>query len=108
MIALDEAQVAALHRLRDEIVAAGETNSEGGPSCGVLSEGAGPLVGGTEFYGAYLCDDGTAPEHAWVVLPDGTIVDASADQFGGPPIVVIPPGDSRAARYLDQEGDDCR
>lgn len=98
--------VCDLMRIRSEVVQAGETNSQGGPSCGVTSEEVAALLGGSEFYGAYLCDDGTAPEHAWVVLPDGTIVDATADQFGGEPVTIIEPGDPRAARYLDQPGDD--
>lgn len=95
-------QIAAVHRVRAEIVAYGETNSVGGPSCGVLSEELGMLLGGRENYGRYRLDDGTVcDDHAWVQLPGGVILDASADQFdGGAPIRVLSPGDPDFARYL--------
>lgn len=95
--------------LRAEMVAAGETNSTGGPSCGVTSEELEGLLGPgfSRFVGAYLCDDGRAPEHVWVVWDDdGTIIDATGDHFGLPPVLVVDPDDPLAARYLDQDGDD--
>jgi hypothetical protein len=103
---LADAQWATIRRIRREVVTAGELNSVGGPSCGVTSEEIAATLGWPEFYGAYRVTDESMPEHAWNVMPDGTIVDATADQFGGQPVTVIPPGDPRAARYLDQDGDD--
>jgi len=38
-------------------------------------------------------------QHAWNELPDGTIIDATADQFGGDPIRVIKPSDPDYAKY---------
>jgi hypothetical protein len=37
--------------------------------------------------------------HAWNVLPDGSVLDVSADLHGGEPPVVAPPGSSAARRY---------
>jgi hypothetical protein len=40
-------------------------------------------------------------EHRWNRLPDGTIVDATANQFGdADPVRVLPVGDARQAYYL--------
>ena len=102
---LDAAKVSAVLALRESIVADGECNSTGGPSCGVTSEELAPILGGSETYGAYDLG-GRFPEHAWVRLPDGTIVDATADQFGLSAVVVARPGDAQHARYLDRAGDD--
>lgn len=38
-------------------------------------------------------------DHVWNVLKDGTIVDATHDQFGKPDIAVLKPGDPEYARY---------
>lgn len=103
---VSQSDLATIERIRQEIVAAGELNSQGGPSCGVTSEEVAVALGGAEVYGAYRLPSGRTPEHAWVQMPDGTIIDATGDQFGMPPIQVIPPGDPRAANYLDQAGDD--
>jgi hypothetical protein len=104
LVADQETRILAV---RADIVASGETNSAGGPSCGVLAEELAALLGGSELYGAYRLDDGRAPEHAWVLLADGTIVDASADQFGCQgPLRVLHAGDDDYNRYLDQDGDD--
>ncbi len=99
-------QIAEVHRIRDEVVAAGEVNSTGGPSCGVTSEEAGGVLHGSEFYGAYLTDDGRKVAHAWVELADGGIIDSTSDQFGGPRISYISAEDPRRSRYLDEAGDD--
>lgn len=51
---------------------------------------AGPEIGGE---GNYF--------HSWNRSPDGTIVDATANQFGDAnPIRVIPPNDPRQHYYL--------
>lgn len=99
-------QRAGINRIRREIVEYGECNSTGGPSCGVTSEEVAYFLGGKEYTGAYRADDGTIPEHSWVVMSDGTIIDATGDQFGMPAIQVIAPSDPLYVRYLDQLGDD--
>lgn len=39
-------------------------------------------------------------EHVWVRAPDGTVIDPTGDQFGGPHgPVVVPPDDFRQADY---------
>jgi hypothetical protein len=99
-------QIDAIARLRVEIIDAGDVNAAGGPSCGELSCGVAYIVGGIEFAGAKLLDDGTFPEHCWAYLDDGTIVDASADQFGDAAILVLPAQDPRRDSYLDCFGHD--
>jgi len=38
-------------------------------------------------------------QHAWTEMPNGTIVDATADQFGLDPIAIIRPGDPNFEKY---------
>lgn len=100
-----------IHRLRDEIVAAGETNSAGGPSCGVTAEEVAEMLRGqgvaaSENYGAFHHPGGGTPEHAWVNLPGGHILDPTADQFGYEPVRLLHPGHPDHVRYLNQAGDD--
>lgn len=40
-------------------------------------------------------------QHAWTELPDGTIIDATADQFGRPGIHVVRKGDADYQQYLE-------
>jgi hypothetical protein len=68
---------------------------------------------------------GAGPEsaHTWARLRDGTIIDVTHSQFGGPPVVIAPPGselydhyiptlletdEERAARELDPVCDEAR
>lgn len=100
-----------IHRLRDEIVAAGETNSAGGPSCGVTAEEVAEMlrsqgIAASENYGSFQHISGEQPEHAWVNLPDGTILDPTADQFGYEPVRFLHPDHPDHSLYRYQEGDD--
>lgn len=102
-----ERVLAACWTARVDAVAQGDTNSRGGPSCGITTEIVVCDVPDVEqTWGAYRTDSG-APEHVWLTLPDGTIVDPTADQFDQAPVVVLRPGDPGAERYLPgAEGDD--
>lgn len=48
--------------------------------------------------GSYLGPGGRG-QHAWNRLADGSVLDATADQYGHAPVMVVPPGDDRQAWY---------
>lgn len=98
--------------MRRELVADGTTNSKGGPSCGTLAEWLAVEFGWQEFYGYIYDQQGLVidEDHAWAILPDGTIIDASIDQFSGtidawpglPWVAIVPPGHPYQKRYETQ------
>ena len=65
------------------IIQAGETNSVGGCNCGMISESIATMSDGGEFYGDVYDLKGNLmdEDHAWTILRDGTIIDASIGQF---------------------------
>ena len=56
--------------------------------------------GWDQIGGCYVLPDGTHESHEWNLLPDGRIIDATADQFGAPSpgIRVVGAGDPRYNR----------
>ena len=59
--------------------------------------------------GAYtdLADDTICEFHFWNILPDGAILDSTADQFGeGNDIRIVAPSDADYCRYRDEWYDD--
>ena len=62
------------------------------------------MLGGEAVGGKYPGEFGH--KHQWVVLEDGTVVDAAADQFDEEPIKVVRPGEQTYDSYLvyDKEG----
>lgn len=74
----------------------------GGGACHVISEFLENKYGWMRFSGAYLSRDGEVIDsgHLWNYLPDGSILDATADQHGeGNDIRVITPNDPDYGRY---------
>src|ERR671939_8951 len=71
--------------------------------CGQVAEALQTEVGWAYRWGHLrLLDDGICWIHCWNQLPDGTVVDATADQFEERwlgDVVVLPPGDPRQAHY---------
>jgi len=101
---LDQQTLERLRLLRDE-VRLGEGGSReyslAGGRCGIVAEEIAVRFRWREFYGLYRLPDGRLEEHAWNDLPDGTILDATADQFEeGHDIRVVPSGHPEYRRYL--------
>lgn len=71
--------------------------------CGNVAAAISDALGWEQKYGYLHLLDGTVSwVHCWNKLPDGTLVDATADQFGElwlGDVVAIPPSDPHAARY---------
>lgn len=71
--------------------------------CGKVSEAIAAEMGWAYRWGHLrLLDGGICWIHCWNQMPDGTVVDTTADQFeerwlGA--VVVLPPGDARHAHY---------
>ena len=75
-----EKEIAWLTQLRDEVRA----EEGGGGMCSPISEILDVDLGWTRFAGVYLSREGEliCDGHLWNLLPDGTIVDTTVDQFG--------------------------
>ena len=73
----------------------------GGGQSAFLADAIERELGWPSFTGVYLAPSGEPIRvHAWNVLPDGRILDATADQFGeGRDLAVVAPGDPAWARY---------
>ena len=71
--------------------------------CGQVAEALQTELGWAYRWGHLrLLDDGICWIHCWNQLPDGTVVDATADQFEDRwlgDVAVLPPGDPRHANY---------
>jgi hypothetical protein len=71
--------------------------------CGKVAEAIQTELGWAYRWGHLrLLDDGICWIHCWNQLPDGTVVDATADQFEERwlgDVTVLPPGDPRHANY---------
>lgn len=87
----------------------GECNSKGGASCGVTSEEISKVFDWDMTYGNIFDNDDNLldDDHAWVIKPDGTIIDATIEQFshilsdwpGYNDIAVIPKGHPFTKHY---------
>ncbi len=76
--------------------------SEGsGGMCNFVSEVIDSNWGWRQMGGTYCSKDGypVCTAHFWNILPDGTILDATADQLGKPDIDIIPPSSPEHHRY---------
>ena len=94
----DAATLDALRALRDEV----REDLHGGGCCSVVCEELETGRGWRRCGVAYLSEGGevVCEAHFVSVLADGTIVDATADQFGeGDEIRVVRPGDALYGRY---------
>lgn len=86
-----------------------EREHSGGGMCSMVSEFIENEFGWLMKCGAYTDsnDDTICEAHCWNILPDGAILDATADQFGeGHDIRIIEPSDPEFARYRDEWYDD--
>ncbi len=100
-VELDEDTLRTIRRIAAEMVASGECNISGGPSCGVASEEISRQLGWDQTYGFFVDKKGNLidDDHAWAITPDGTIVDVAIQQFeenidlwpGYGDIAVVPP-----------------
>lgn len=90
--------IRAIRRIRHDA-----RREEGGGMCHVVSEWIEHIFGWERVSGTYLCKDGDiicGGGHLWNILPDGAILDATADQFGeGYDIRIIEPDDPDWKRY---------
>jgi hypothetical protein len=100
--------IAHIKRMREMIVENGDTNSQGGPGCSVISEWLWWTYGWEMRIGEfYQEEDILLGGHVWNVLENGTIIDASVDQFaenvsgwpGFPWMAIIPPNHPFAVHY---------
>lgn len=94
-------QIEAIRRLREEC----RVEDGGGGQCSVVSEELGLAYGWHIATGAYTALNGEVicEDHAWNVLPDGSIVDATADQFGeGFDVRIVAPTDPDYRRYRNE------
>lgn len=81
----------------------------GGGMCHFVSEWIEYHYGWRREGGVYVSRDGEVivDAHYWNVLPDGSILDATADQTGeGKDIAIIPPNDPDHGRYAEEWYDD--
>lgn len=91
-------QVDAVRCLREEVRA----EEGGGGYCHVVSEVLACEYGWSLFSGAYtsLAGEVICEAHVWNLLPDGSILDATADQFGeGHDVRVLTPDNPDFLRY---------
>ena len=101
----DPAVLEAAKVLRDEIRA----EEFGGGMCSIVGEALEAEHGWRRCGVAYVSADGEVicEAHVVNVLADGTIVDATADQFGeGDEVRVVRPGDPAYGRYRPEFYDD--
>lgn len=93
------ADIAWIRNLRHQI----RTEEGGGGMCHFVSEVIYNKFGWQQESGSYLAPNGDVicgGGHLWNVLPDGAILDATADQFGeGQDIRIIEPDDPDYHRY---------
>lgn len=110
-LTLTKKQIAEIEQLRSEVrLEEGGSRSwrKAGGQCGIVSSCvAGMLqdwgVDACEYWGgAYLMENGKICwDHCWVELPDGTLVDATTDQFQeGDSVRVVSPRSPLQRRYL--------
>lgn len=98
-----------IRRIGQELQAAQQCRADGGPSCGVFTEEVAQALGLDQTYGYFRDSEGNVidDDHAWNILPDGTIVDPTIEQFsdhvqqwpGYPDIAVVPPGHPFTQHY---------
>jgi hypothetical protein len=104
-------QVAQIEKLRGDVrLEEGGSRSfrKAGGQCGIVSDDVAGLlqergVDASEYWGgAYvMANDEICFDHCWVELADGTIVDATADQFQeGDSVRVVSPTSPLQRRYL--------
>lgn len=80
----------------------------GGGYCHFVSEWIENTFG-WEAHSGTFCSPGGDPvctAHVWNILPDGSILDATADQLGQKDIMIIPKGSPMHARYRYEYSDD--
>lgn len=82
-------------------------DERGGGMCHYVSEAIEGNWGWKQMGGTYCSKDGypVCVAHFWNILPDGTIIDATADQLGKPDIDIIPPSSPEYHRYRYEWGD---
>lgn len=91
------ADIDYIRKMREEI----RCGEGGGGYCHILADVIEDEFGWQKSGGTY-CSGGDEPicsAHRWNLLPDGAILDATADQLGDDDIVIIPKGDPRHRRY---------
>lgn len=95
----DEDDIRAIRKIRHEA----RRSEGGGGMCHLVSEWIEHYLGWERVSGTYLCKDGDVicgGGHLWNVLPDGAVLDSTADQFGeGHDIRIVEPGDPDWQRY---------
>lgn len=95
----DADDIRAIEKVRIEA----RRSEGGGGMCHMVSEWIEDVLGWERVSGTYLSADGEpicGGGHLWNILPDGAILDATADQFGeGHDIRVIEPSDPDWSRY---------
>ena len=110
----DSVNLEHIRKLRDEVrndEAGGHWNPEhNGGTCGTVSEEIEIKHGYPAVWGAYRTPHHPKwknPEHVWNKLPDGSILDATADQFHeGHDVRIVHPNHPDFARYNQDEPDD--
>lgn len=94
------AVVAEIAAIREEV-----RRAEGaGGQCGFVAEILADRYGWTAVAGMYLAPSlEPIGDHVWNVMADGTIVDATADQFcEGHDVRIVPPDDPAQSRYRSE------
>src|SRR6266403_582398 len=89
--------LAFIRKMREEI----RCGEGGGGYCHFVSEIIYNKFGWEQAGGVYCSAEGEpiCSSHRWNILPDGAILDATADQLGEDDIVLIPVDDPRHKRY---------
>jgi hypothetical protein len=89
---LNNNEVQVLTELRDRVRA----NAGGGGCCHLVADEIETLFGWPRFSGSYLATSGDVicSAHVWNLLPDGAVLDATADQFGETEMVRVVESDS--------------
>lgn len=102
-------QIKKIRAMAAELVTDGIVNSAGGASCGVLCEEMSIFFDCDMTYGSVFDCNGNLidDDHAWLILPDGSIVDPTVTQFkqieiypGVDEIAIIPPAHCMQAQYV--------
>ena len=99
------ADIARIRNARDEV----RRECGGGGQCHEVAAWIEETYGWPAKSGAYtdLSDDTICECHFWNILPDGAILDSTADQFGeGNDIRIVLPSDVDYSRYRDEWYDD--
>lgn len=94
----DKADLVWIRKMREKVRA----EEGGGGYCHVMSEIIMDVFGWKWFSGTYTDpkDDPICPAHVWNILPDGALLDSTADQFGeGHDIRIIEKNDPDHPRY---------